>query len=61
MRGDENEKAGSGLAHPNRPTRSKTACKPHSSASSDPNSSPVLVDRDLAVGRLGRWATRGAA
>lgn len=61
MRGDENEKAGSGVVIPNRPTRSTKPCEAHFSASPDPNSRPVLVDRSLAVGRLGRWAARGAA
>ncbi len=57
----EKEEAGSGLNHPNRPTRSKTACRLHSTAPTDRNSRPVQVDRSLAIGRLARWAARGAA
>lgn len=58
----ENKDAGSGLNHPNRPTRSTKPCEPHSTAPPDPNSSrPVLVDRSLTIGRLARWAARGPA
>lgn len=57
----ENEEAASRLDPSRRPTRSKTACRLHSTAPPNRSAIPVLVDRELAVGRLARWASRGAA
>lgn len=55
------EEAGSGLNHPNRPTRSTGTARSESTAPPDRNSRPVQVERSLALGRLARWAARGPA
>ena len=57
----ENEEAASRLDPSRRPTRSTGTARSESTAPPDRSAIPVLVDRELAVGRLARWAARGAA